>query len=288
MAQKPSGAETAARSSRISTLSFVFSFPDFRPQSSQRPLVFRAPVFTDRDRAAIPARWTLALAALAIAWLASGCDGIEEIRTRYTPATPREAYERALGTSGLARSAMGRSWHRTAAEVLVRPAEPGTPYREVGFFDPAETPAGAFRVPLKRGQRLIAEAMFARPDSGRIFLDLFREMSDPAIGIRRVASSDSTQILSFDATASASYILRIQPELLAGGLYELQIRTEASVVFPVSGKDSRAIQSVFGDPRDAGRRSHHGVDIFAPRGTPVVAAVDGVISSTRVGGLGGL
>ena len=45
-----------------------------------------------------------------------------------------------------------------------------------------------------------------------------------------------------------------------------------SMAFPVSGHDSRAIKSGFGVPREAGRRTHHGVDIFAPRGTPVLAA----------------
>jgi murein DD-endopeptidase MepM/ murein hydrolase activator NlpD len=41
------------------------------------------------------------------------------------------------------------------------------------------------------------------------------------------------------------------------------------------------VQSIFGDPRDAGRRQHEGVDIFASRGTPVLSATHGVV--TRVG-----
>src|SRR5690606_12295339 len=47
------------------------------------------------------------------------------------------------------------------------------------------------------------------------------------------------------------------------------------------GRDVTAIASRFGDPRDGGRRRHEGVDILAPRGTPALAAADGVV--TRVG-----
>ena len=57
--------------------------------------------------------------------------------------------------------------------------------------------------------------------------------------------------------------------------------------FPVSGKGNRDIWSFFGDPRDGGKRKHKGIDIFARRGTPVMAAIDGVIRRVRNRGLGG-
>jgi hypothetical protein len=59
------------------------------------------------------------------------------------------------------------------------------------------------------------------------------------------------------------------------------------LAFPVTGKDSRAILSAFGASRAGGRRQHHGVDIFAARGTPVLAAAAGRITRVREGGLGG-
>ncbi len=219
--------------------------------------------------------------------LGAGCAKVEDIRGHYTPQSPREAYERGLETSGLSESVMATAWLQAAEEAIRNPVLLISPYLESGYVDPAEPVAGAFRVALNRGQRLEAHMSFARPDTGQVFLDLFREMTEQGLGVRRVASSDSTQSLVFDATTAGYYVLRVQVELLAGGRYELSVHTRASIIFPVSGRDSRAIQSVFGDSRDAGRRSHHGVDIFAPRGTPVVAATDGFISSTRVGGLGG-
>lgn len=57
-------------------------------------------------------------------------------------------------------------------------------------------------------------------------------------------------------------------------------------VFPVSGKKA-SVGSVWGDERDGGRRKHKGIDIFARKGTPVVAIEDGVISEKEDTKLGG-
>jgi murein DD-endopeptidase MepM/ murein hydrolase activator NlpD len=59
-----------------------------------------------------------------------------------------------------------------------------------------------------------------------------------------------------------------------------------SLAFPVAGRRSN-IGSYWGASRDGGRRSHKGIDIFAKKGTPVVAIADGVVTSrgkTPVGG----
>ena len=83
------------------------------------------------------------------------------------------------------------------------------------------------------------------------------------------------------------YKITIQPELDSQGAFTFQMYTSPSFGFPVLGKDNNAIQSYWGAVRDGGARSHEGIDIFAPRGTPVVAAVDGMVSSTGERGLGG-
>ena len=79
----------------------------------------------------------------------------------------------------------------------------------------------------------------------------------------------------------------MQPELLRGGKFVLTLRTEPILAFPVEGGTNRSIQSYFGAVRDGGRRDHHGIDIFAKRGTPVIAATDGVVRSISPNNLGG-
>jgi len=51
-----------------------------------------------------------------------------------------------------------------------------------------------------------------------------------------------------------------------------------SLRIPVVGVRSHDLSDSWHDPRDGGSRLHKGIDIFAPRGTEIVAASDGIIS----------
>jgi peptidoglycan LD-endopeptidase LytH len=99
----------------------------------------------------------------------------------------------------------------------------------------------------------------------------------------RDGNSGATILVDTDAT----YRLELQPELLADIDYELIISRGGSLPFPVVDASTRDIGSVFGDARDAGAREHHGVDIFAARGTPVRAVMDGNVrnGNSERGGL---
>jgi murein DD-endopeptidase MepM/ murein hydrolase activator NlpD len=51
-----------------------------------------------------------------------------------------------------------------------------------------------------------------------------------------------------------------------------------SLQMPVVGVKPRDLYNSWGDPRDGGRRKHKGIDIFAPKGTGIVAVANGVIT----------
>ena len=52
----------------------------------------------------------------------------------------------------------------------------------------------------------------------------------------------------------------------------------AGLFMPVVGIQARDLYNSWGAARDGGRRRHKGIDIFAPKGTGVVAVADGIIS----------
>ncbi|HEU4884005.1 MAG TPA: M23 family metallopeptidase [Longimicrobium sp.] len=62
---------------------------------------------------------------------------------------------------------------------------------------------------------------------------------------------------------------------------------QAGMVVPVAGVRTSELKDSYGAARSGGR-AHKGVDIFAPRGTPVVAAAAGTIVKRDSNGIGGL
>jgi len=58
------------------------------------------------------------------------------------------------------------------------------------------------------------------------------------------------------------------------------------VMIPVAGVSKREIPNSWGAPRSGGR-SHRGVDIFAPRGTAVFSATEGIVIRVGTNELGG-
>ena len=159
-------------------------------------------------------------------------------------------------------------------------------FRERIAFPAGEPHAITYRFTMVRGQSL---RVSVRPvgDAADVFVDVFHYMGGdvfrPVHWARRSAGG-STLV----ARADGEYVLRLQPPIRRSGTYEVAVLGGTSLVFPVEGRDAASIGSVFGDPRDGGQRAHEGVDIFAPRGTPVVAVADGYIETARNTPTGGL
>ncbi len=54
--------------------------------------------------------------------------------------------------------------------------------------------------------------------------------------------------------------------------------TGSALRMPVVGIRTRDLSDSWHDPRDGGARLHKGIDIFAPKGTEIVAVADGIVS----------
>jgi len=212
----------------------------------------------------------------------------------FDPPAPKSAHERyanGLERAGLDSTALGRDWIGAAAVAISQPLSVSLPFREAGYFAASEARAVGYVVRLRAGQELSVVAEPQGPTFS-LFLDVFRQTGDTAEPLELVASTDSVGAptgsrLKHEVRRDGMYVVRVQPELLRSGAFTLTLSTEPSLAFPVSGRDSRAVKSFFGADRDAGSRRHHGIDIFAPRGTPVVAATRGRVRSISPNNLGG-
>jgi murein DD-endopeptidase MepM/ murein hydrolase activator NlpD len=228
-------------------------------------------------------------ALIGAAWLASTGD-LSRLRrtlgvgTLFTQ-TPHEGYAASLNAAGLAQTALGRQWLTAATQSLADATMISLPHREAFFLPAAEAGAVAFQTRVRRGQRVRVEASVDSAAPIRLFVDLFERQDD---GLDHAASADAgATTLQLEITRDAIYVLRLQPELLQDARVTVVWRSEPTLALPVQGATRSNIQSYFLAPRDGGRRDHHGVDIFARRGTPVVAAADGIVSSVGTNNLGG-
>jgi peptidoglycan LD-endopeptidase LytH len=229
-----------------------------------------------------------ALVLLLLVLVLGACDSVDDIRERLRGATPREDYVHALASAGLLETALGRDWVAAAEAAVRQPLSAEVPVEETGYLDPAEPHAVALRLRLLRGQRVAVRADLRPAADALLFLDVLRIDSADLATPRHVVSADSGgRSVEFEPSRTAEYIVRLQPELLRGGRYTLTVRSSPALAFPVAGVSARAIGSGFGAPRDGGARAHHGIDIFAPRGTPVIAASDGYVNGVRVTERGG-
>lgn len=213
---------------------------------------------------------------------------LESAWQRFRPETPHQRYARSLVEAELTHTALATEWLAAADRSLLQPAALTVPFTEEALIDPARPVSLGYAFALKRGQKLDVQITVVTDIPGQAFVDLFEPAADGESTRRLVASARQHETdLSHEARRSGVYLLRVQPELLRGGHLRITSVPAPSLRFPVSGGGAANIQSVYGDQRDAGRRSHEGIDIFAPRGTPVLAASNGFVTQVGQNRLGG-
>jgi murein DD-endopeptidase MepM/ murein hydrolase activator NlpD len=228
-----------------------------------------------------------ATAVLALAAL-TACEQVEQVQDRFRDMTPYEVYQASLADAGLIETALGRDWIMAGRAAVASPAPVSLPFHEEGFISAEDPGAMAYRITIGRGQRLTVQVALNSSEETRVFVDLFRVPDNEDDPLRPEFSSDSLPgEFVVEPWRGGDYVLRLQPELLRGGTYAVTLKLEAQLAFPVEGYGMRGVQSIFGVERDGGRRSHAGVDIFARRGSPVLAASAGRVNRVGLTNLGG-
>lgn len=211
----------------------------------------------------------------------TSCSRLNKVTDLVTNPSAREKYQREFEENDRAFAA----WQKEFDKAVLDSITVSLPYSEFGNFSPVTYPVYSYEMSLDQGERLQVEV---EKDSLQqlVFLDLFKKENDSVY--EHIKSADFSETgISEEITVSGVYKVLVQPEIGATTPFRIQISKEPVYSFPVVSKGNSAVQSYWGAVRDGGRRSHEGIDIFAPRGTPVIAVTPGRVSSTGNKGLGG-
>lgn len=211
------------------------------------------------------------------------CTQITKATDLITNPTPREIYAREYKEF----PAVYTQWESTFKKAFNDSIIAKLPYLEQGVFYGTPEAAYSYVLELKPGDRLHTKVL-TDSTTYRVFIDLYLKTTDSLNPFKFIAQADYKEnTLNFTVDRAGEYKVLIQPEINSNTPYILKIWRTPLYAFPVLGKGNAAIQSFWGANRDGGKRSHEGLDIFAARGTPALAASDGWISSTGNRGLGG-
>lgn len=208
------------------------------------------------------------------------CSEVRKLTDSISNATAREIYQRELKSE----PQLLQQWNSNYTSALRDSLEIVLPYGEKGSFTRAENVAHSYDFSLTPGRKLIVEIQ-SDSVTQLTFLDLFQYDGTQLKNVQRNEKDISR--IEFATEVASQFKLVIQPEMAAASSFYLSIYEEPLYGFPVAGKGNSHIQSFWGNVRDGGQRTHEGIDVFAAKGTPIVAVTDGRIGFTGEKGLGG-
>ncbi|MBL3657815.1 peptidoglycan DD-metalloendopeptidase family protein [Fulvivirga sediminis] len=221
---------------------------------------------------------------LSVVILLSSCNGIKSIKEAFSDKPPYQKYKESLTSAGLENTALAQKWIIAGQRALTDSIAIRLPFRETGYFTDTHPASRSFSFQANEGQilKIVCEATLE--EQSYLFLDLFQYKGKEW---KQVEHADSTMRMTYEIETTGRYLIRLQPPLLTKSYYDVQILIDPVLKNPVRGATNQSIGSFYGDPRDGGTRTHEGIDIFAARGTPVIAPTEGYITrvgSNRLGG----
>ncbi|MDN3690472.1 M23 family metallopeptidase [Cyclobacterium jeungdonense] len=224
------------------------------------------------------------LSLYALVFLSLSCQGTK-IEQLFSSASPYDKYLHDLKSSTLKNNSLVKDWEAAGEQALADSNSVELPYKELTQFDPAAPEAASFLFSAREGQEITINLKLLSDTSAIWFIDLFKVNGSG--DLEQLKPERNENASRYPVGSEGKFLLRLQPELLKGGLVELSISYASTLSFPLLEKSYLNIASFFGDSREGGRRKHEGVDIFAARGTPVLAVSEGRVSRVGNNRLGG-
>lgn len=207
----------------------------------------------------------------------------------FTPTTPREKFVHWAERSDAINAAQLLQWDSIYQKTFQDTLLVQLPHREIIQLDTLiANSSQSWQLALEAGRQLHIDA--EKLEGGLVFGELYRLPKDGFSSVRLLAAWDTTdyQIIYENKSVASEnllFLVQVAPDKIAK--FDVNFVSHPILAFPVAGATMSDIGSVWGDPRDGGRRKHEGNDIFAARGTPLLAVTDGAVVSIRESERGG-
>ena len=218
-----------------------------------------------------------------LALIFASCSRLNKATDFITNPTAKEVYKRDYNIS----EELYSLWEQQHEIGLQDSLKIELPYAENGHFSPRSFPIYSYEMNLNAGEIFNFEIL-TDSINDLVFIDFYQVKGDSIKRFYRIESAEIDQkIFQYEIKEYGLYKIVIQPAIETQSDFVLKFDKKPAYSFPVAEGQNSNIQSYWGAARDGGARSHEGIDIFAQRGTPVLAATNGRIGFTGEKGLGG-